>query len=111
MAKLCNQMIVGNTVVAEALDLARSLGADPAVVRHALQGGFADSAILREGGQLMLDRNLTPGGPVKYLFDIMFSAENIDGKCGACLPLGTATRRLFDDMIAMGGEIRTSADS
>jgi 2-hydroxy-3-oxopropionate reductase len=104
VAKLCNQMIVGNTVVAvaEALNLARSMGADPAAVRHALQGGFADSAILREHGQRMLDGNFTPGGPAKYLLDIMFSAEDIAGKCGARLPLGKVTRRLFDDMIAAG---------
>ena len=36
--------------VAEALALAEAAGADPALVREALQGGFADSRILHEHG-------------------------------------------------------------
>ena len=67
LAKLCNQLIVGGTLnlVAEALLLAQAGGADPAAVRQALRGGFAESRILEVHGQRMLERNFMPGGQVK----------------------------------------------
>jgi 3-hydroxyisobutyrate dehydrogenase-like beta-hydroxyacid dehydrogenase len=67
LAKLCNQLIVGGTlnIVAEALLLAQAGGADPAAVRTAIRGGFAESRILDVHGQRMLDRNFLPGGQVK----------------------------------------------
>ena len=67
VAKLCNQLIVGGTlsIVAEALLLAQAAGADPAAVRTAIRGGFAESKILEMHGQRMLDRNFLPGGQVK----------------------------------------------
>lgn len=67
LAKLCNQMIVGGTlsIVAEALLLAKAGGADPAAVRAAIRGGFAESRILEVHGQRMLERNFMPGGQVK----------------------------------------------
>src|ERR1700733_3164253 len=66
LAKLCNQAIVGITIgaVAEALLLAAAGGADPAAVRQALMGGFADSRILAEHGQRMLNRRFLPGARV-----------------------------------------------
>lgn len=67
LAKLCNQLIVGGTlnIVAEALLLAQAGGADPAAVRAAIRGGFAESRILEVHGQRMLERNFLPGGQVK----------------------------------------------
>jgi 3-hydroxyisobutyrate dehydrogenase-like beta-hydroxyacid dehydrogenase len=67
LAKLCNQLIVGGTInlVAEALLLAQAGGADPNALRVALRGGFADSKILQNHGQRMLERNFMPGGQVK----------------------------------------------
>lgn len=62
-AKVCNQVIVGLTIsaVAEALSLAEWAGADPAKVREALLGGFADSTILKVHGQRMIERTFDPG--------------------------------------------------
>lgn len=67
IAKLCNQLIVGGTlnIVAEALLLAQAGGADPAAVRAAIRGGFAESRVLEVHGQRMLDRDFMPGGQVK----------------------------------------------
>ena len=67
VSKLCNQLIVGATlnIVAEALLLAQAAGADPAAVRAAIRGGFAESKILDVHGQRMLDRNFVAGGQVK----------------------------------------------
>jgi 2-hydroxy-3-oxopropionate reductase len=41
--------------------LAKKAGVDPAKVRQALLGGFAQSKILEVYGQKMLDRNFKPG--------------------------------------------------
>lgn len=63
IAKTANQMIVAMTIdaVAEALTLASRAGADPAKVRNALLGGFADSRILELHGQRMIERDFEPG--------------------------------------------------
>jgi 2-hydroxy-3-oxopropionate reductase len=67
VAKLCNQLIVGATIniVAEAMLLAQAAGADPAAMRAAIRGGFAESKILDVHGQRMLERNFVAGGQVK----------------------------------------------
>jgi 2-hydroxy-3-oxopropionate reductase len=63
VAKAANQVVVALTIqaVAEALVLARKAGVDPARVRDALLGGFAQSRILDLHGQRMLDGNYDPG--------------------------------------------------
>ena len=68
LSKLVNQMIVASTIVtvAEAVLLAERGGADPAKVREALLGGFADSTILRQHALRMIERNFQPGGSAKY---------------------------------------------
>jgi len=63
VAKACNQVVIAQTIaaVAEGLLLATAAGVDPAKVRKALLGGFAQSRVLEVHGQRMLDRNYTPG--------------------------------------------------
>ncbi|MDQ7850657.1 MAG: 2-hydroxy-3-oxopropionate reductase [Armatimonadota bacterium] len=63
VTKACNQIVVGITIMAvsEALTLARKSGVDPARVRAALLGGFAQSRILELHGQRILERNFDPG--------------------------------------------------
>ena len=104
VTKLCNQMIVGNTViaVAEALNLSRKMGANPTAVHQALRGGFADSVILREHGQRMLNENFTPGGPAKYMLDILLAAEAVAKKNDTFLPLVQVSKQLFETMITNG---------
>lgn len=88
LSKLCNQLIVGATlnIVAEALLLAEAGGADPAAMRQAIRGGFAESRILEVHGQRMLDRNFMPGGQIKTQLKDM---ENIlDAATKAGIRLG-----------------------
>lgn len=61
--KVANQIIVGLNIqaVAEALTFAKASGADPAKVREALMGGFADSTILKVHGERMVNRTFDPG--------------------------------------------------
>ena len=64
VTKLANQLIVAQTIdaVAQALRLAELSGVDPALVRKALLGGFAESRILDLHGDRMVRRDFAPGG-------------------------------------------------
>lgn len=68
LAKLANQTIVAVTIaaVAEAMLLVEQGGADPAAVRAALKGGFADSVILQQHGARMTNGDFVPGGLTKF---------------------------------------------
>ena len=63
ITKVANQIIVALNIeaVAEALLLAAKAGADPAKVRQALMGGFANSRILEVHGERMVKRTFDPG--------------------------------------------------
>lgn len=67
VTKACNQVVVALTIqaVSEALALAAKAGVDPAKVRLALLGGFAQSRILDVHGLRMLERNFKPGFRVR----------------------------------------------
>jgi 3-hydroxyisobutyrate dehydrogenase-like beta-hydroxyacid dehydrogenase len=108
VAKAANQIIVGLTIgaVAEALKLAERAGADPARVRQALQGGFADSRILELHGQRMIDRDFPLGAKAvtqrKDLFQALELADELDQE----LPATRLCMELYDRLIAAGhGEI------
>lgn len=83
LAKLANQGIVGITIgaVAEAMLLLQKGGADPAAVRLALKGGFADSTILQLHGARMTDDDLgaRAGAAIqlKDMNNIMAEAEKL----------------------------------
>jgi 3-hydroxyisobutyrate dehydrogenase-like beta-hydroxyacid dehydrogenase len=64
VTKLANQLIVAQTIdaVAQAIRLAELSGVNPALVREALLGGFAESRILDLHGRRMVERNFAPGG-------------------------------------------------
>lgn len=108
LAKLANQIIVGVTIgaVAEALLLAQRGGADPAKVREALRGGFAESRILELHGQRMVERNfITKGRSVTHLKDLdnaLDAAERIDLDA---LPYTALTADLFRGLIEHAGDL------
>jgi len=97
LAKLANQAIVGVTIgaVAEAMLLLEEGGADPAAVRLALKGGFADSTILQQHGERMTKRNFDPGGAsrtqVKDLDNLLEEAASLK----LDLPMSKEVRRRF----------------
>jgi 2-hydroxy-3-oxopropionate reductase len=63
VCKVANQIIVALNIqaVAEALTFAKKAGADPAKVREALMGGFANSRILEVHAERMIKRTFAPG--------------------------------------------------
>ena len=104
VAKLCNQIIVGDTVlaVAEALNFAARMGADPKAVHAALLGGFADSVILKEHGKRMVESDFKPGGPAKYMQKILVTAARIAAEKDIPLPLAKQSGAVFDRMAEAG---------
>lgn len=105
LAKLANQLIVASNIcaVAEALVLAERGGADPAKVREALLGGFADSTVLRQHGQRMVDGNFTPGGPAKYQLKDTGTALALAGSLKLQLPIAATVDALFRRLVEEGG--------
>ncbi|MDX1711703.1 MAG: NAD(P)-dependent oxidoreductase [Rhodovibrionaceae bacterium] len=105
LAKLANQTIVGLAIgaVAEALLLAGEGGADPAKVREAMRGGFADSLILQIHGERMIERSFLPGGPasmhLKDMRTVMEEAQNL----GLDLPLAARATELFEKLVEHRG--------
>ncbi|HVL76674.1 MAG TPA: NAD(P)-dependent oxidoreductase [Noviherbaspirillum sp.] len=101
IAKLCNQLIVGGTLalVAEALLLAQAGGADPAAVRAAIRGGFAESRILEVHGARMLARNFMPGGQVKSQAKDMENVLAAAHDTGLQLPLAEIVAGQFCDLL------------
>jgi 2-hydroxy-3-oxopropionate reductase len=78
VTKLANQLIVAQTIdaVAQALRLAELSGVDPALVREALLGGFAESRVLDLHGDRMARRDFAPGGrAVLQLKDVRLMCE------------------------------------
>ncbi|WP_164204868.1 NAD(P)-dependent oxidoreductase [[Micrococcus luteus] ATCC 49442] len=108
LAKACNQVVVAATVtaVSEAMLLARSGGLDLAVMLELLQGGLADSAVLRQKGQRWISGDFTGGGSAKnQLKDLGFIREAATAD-GLELPLSRTVTELFGEMVARGdGEL------
>jgi 3-hydroxyisobutyrate dehydrogenase-like beta-hydroxyacid dehydrogenase len=105
MTKLANQIIVGGTMVAvaEALHFAARGGADPAAVRTALMGGFAESRILNLHGKRMVERDFVPGGPAEYQLKDMRTAQAQARELGVSLPLLDDLIGTFSNMIEHHG--------
>jgi 3-hydroxyisobutyrate dehydrogenase-like beta-hydroxyacid dehydrogenase len=104
LTKLANQLIVATTIcaVAEALTLAESGGADPARVREALLGGFADSTVFRQHGLRMVQGNFQPGGPAKYQLKDTSTAMSFASGRGLTLPVSLEVDKLFRAMVENG---------
>lgn len=104
-AKAANQVIVAGTiaVVAEALTLARRAGVDPARVREALAGGFADSRILQVHGQRMLEQAFNPGFRIRLQAKDVRLALNLAEGSGMRLRVTPVVAELLDEVMAAGG--------
>jgi 2-hydroxy-3-oxopropionate reductase len=105
VAKACNQVVVALTIeaVAEALVLAKKCGADPAKIREAMMGGFAQSRVLELHGKRMVERNFIPGGKVrlhqKDLDIVLEAAKDV----GVYMPGTALVSQIWNSLAAMGG--------
>jgi len=104
VTKAANQMVVGTTIaiVGEALVLAKKAGVDPAKVRQALLGGFAQSKILEAHGQKMLDRNFKPGFRIRLHEKDMKIAVATGSEYGVPLMVTGVVGQMMTAMKGMG---------
>jgi 2-hydroxy-3-oxopropionate reductase len=104
--KVANQIIVALTIeaVGEALLFASKAGADPALVRQALMGGFASSRILEVHGERMVKRNFEPGFRIElHQKDLNLALEGARA-LGLALPATAMAQQLFNACAAQGGK-------
>lgn len=101
LSKLANQTIVAVTIaaVAEAMLLVEQGGADPAAVRLALKGGFADSTILQQHGKRMTEGNFDPGGLTKFQVKDLNNTLDEAASLGLSLPATESVRDRFQHFI------------
>ncbi|MFZ0099440.1 MAG: NAD(P)-dependent oxidoreductase [Gemmobacter sp.] len=108
VAKLANQLIVAITIgaVAEGLRLGAEGGCDPAALREALRGGFADSRILELHGRRMVEGDFTPGGRSSAQLKDLDNAMALATGVNLDLPLSRTVQAAFRDLV----EVRQGAD-
>ena len=103
--KVANQIIVALNIeaVAEALLFASKAGADPAKVRQALMGGFANSRILEVHGERMVKRTFDPGFRIELHQKDLNLALTTARQLGVSLPNTATAQELFNACAAHGG--------
>lgn len=112
MTKACNQIIVGVTIqaVGEAMTLAKKAGVDLTRVRKALLGGFAQSTILDQHGERIIERNFDPGFKIKLHRKDMNIALQAGKEYSVPLSASAQVAANMDAILAMGnGELDHSA--
>ena len=102
---VANQIIVALNIeaVGEALLLAAKAGADPAKVRQALMGGFANSRILEVHGERMVKRTFDPGFRIELHQKALNLALTTARQLGVSLPNTATAQELFNACSAHGG--------
>ncbi len=103
--KVANQIVVALTIeaVGEALLFASKAGADPAKVRSALLGGFAQSRILELHGERMIKHNFNPGFRIRLHQKDLNLALDAARSMGLSLPNTSLAQELFNAVAAQGG--------
>ena len=105
VCKVCNQIIVALNIqaVAGALTFAKKAGADPAKVRTALMGGFANSRILEVHAERMINRTFAPGFRIKLHQKDLNLALGAARDMGMALPNTAIAQQMFSTVTAQGG--------
>jgi 2-hydroxy-3-oxopropionate reductase len=103
--KVANQIIVALNIqaVAEALTFAAKAGADPAKVRQALMGGFANSRILEVHAERMIKRTFAPGFRIRLHQKDLNLALGAAREMGVALPNTAIAQQMFSAVAAAGG--------
>ncbi len=103
--KVANQIIVALNIqaVSEALVFAAKAGADPAKVRQALMGGFANSRILEVHAERMIKRTFAPGFRIRLHQKDLNLALSAARDLGVALPNTAVAQQMFSAVAAAGG--------
>ena len=105
VCKVANQIIVALNIqaVAEALTFAKKAGADPAKVRQALMGGFANSRILEVHAERMINRTFAPGFRIRLHQKDLNLALGSAKDLGMALPNTAIAQQMFSVVAGQGG--------
>jgi 2-hydroxy-3-oxopropionate reductase len=112
VCKSCNQVVVGHAIagVGEAMLLASASGVDPAKVRAALLGGFANSKVLEVHGQRMIDEDFAPGFKARLHQKDMRIVLEAAHELGLALPGSAMIAQYLNALMGLGlGELDSSA--
>ncbi len=112
ITKAANQILVGLVLeaVCEALVFATKAGVDPSKVRQVLLGGLAQSRVLEQHGQKMIDRNFKPGFRIGLHHKDLGIALGAAQEFGAPLPLTAILHQMMNALLASGkGDMDNSA--
>lgn len=104
VAKACNQMIVGATMmaIAEATVLAERSGITPANLFEVLSGGYAGSTLLTDKRDKLVSGDYSPGGIAAYMTkDLGFAADVAEDTGTSPAVLG-ALRGAYAELVAAG---------
>ncbi len=104
VCKLCNQIVLGGTIAAvgEAFSLARKAKVDPAKVREALLGGFAQSRVLEVHGERMIKANYKPGFRTELFAKDLRNVASAQSANGAPAPVSAVVQQLVNSLVAQG---------
>jgi 2-hydroxy-3-oxopropionate reductase len=104
LCKLCNQMVIGGTLVAvaEALALARKAGVDASKVREALLGGFAQSRVLEVHGERALKNTYKPGFKTHLYAKDMRNVISTLAEHNTAAPVTAVVQQLLHATMAAG---------
>jgi 2-hydroxy-3-oxopropionate reductase len=97
-------MVIGGTLaaVAEAFALARRAGVDPARVREALLGGFAQSRVLDVHGDRLIKGTFTPGFYTKLYAKDMRNVMTTLAETRTAAPVAAIVEQLVSATMAAG---------
>lgn len=105
-AKTCNQMIIGGTVavVAEALNFARNFGVSVGDLPGALEGGWADSAVLRDHARRMIGARFVSTNTARIMQKDVDIACDMGRLTDSPMPVTALVSSLYRMVIANGDE-------
>lgn len=108
VAKLSNQIIVALNIaaVSEALLLAKKAGVPPKVVREAIRGGLAGSAVLEAKAPMMVERRFNPGFKIDLHAKDLGNVLETSRQLHVPLPLTAAAMEILQSLqsAGLGGE-------
>ncbi|MBD9389225.1 2-hydroxy-3-oxopropionate reductase [Agrobacterium sp. AGB01] len=104
IAKVANQIVVALNIqaVSEALRFAQKAGADPAIVRKALMGGFAASRVLEVHGERMIKGTFEPGFRMRLHHKDLSLAMESARLLELMLPNAALVQQLMNSALAKG---------
>lgn len=104
VAKSCNQMIVGATMlaIADATVLAERSGIAPEALFTVLSGGYAGSTLLSDKREKLVAGDYSPGGIAAYMTKDLGFAAAVAEDTGTSPALLATLRAAYDELVAAG---------